>query len=261
MMRQVARLGKTNYSTWMPQMSACLAEQKVWFIVSGKDTRPSDAAQAVVWCDKAAAAAGAIYRVLEPGQRVHVAGVEIDPVKMWEKLAAVHVQKISGVRFNTLDALLAIRKSPDESLPSMVARVDFLLQDLKSIQLTTEPPRRWIWSIQMSMVPCLFRLRRVIDTGSSLLMMLTGSGWLFYFSRRVRLSRHSCASRPLLSSSLDVRLAHFAMTRVERSYPVSGRSCVLLKASRGSIQLEMSCIRLASQSRLIGHLLKVLLLS
>jgi hypothetical protein len=39
----------------------------VQYIVSGKDTRPSDAAQAVVWCDKAAAAAGAIYRVLEPG--------------------------------------------------------------------------------------------------------------------------------------------------------------------------------------------------
>jgi hypothetical protein len=94
--RQVAPLGETNYSTWMPEMRAYLAEQKVWFIVSGKDTRPSDAAQAVVWHDKAAAAAGAIYRALVPGQRVHVAGVEMDPVKMWEKLAAVYVQKVSG---------------------------------------------------------------------------------------------------------------------------------------------------------------------
>jgi hypothetical protein len=73
--RQVAPLGETNYSTWMPEMRAYLAEQKVWFIVSGEDTRPSDAAQAVVWCDKAAAAAGAIYRALEPGQRVHAQGI------------------------------------------------------------------------------------------------------------------------------------------------------------------------------------------
>jgi hypothetical protein len=132
--RQVAPLGETNYSTWMPQMRAYLAEQKVWFIVSGKDTKPSDTAQAVVWHDKAAAAAGAIYRALEPGQRVHVAGEEMDPVKMWEKLAAVHVQKVSGAQFNTLDALLAVRKSADESLPSVVARVDSLLQDLKALR-------------------------------------------------------------------------------------------------------------------------------
>jgi hypothetical protein len=66
--RQVAPLGETNYSTWMPEMRAYLAEQKVWFIVSGKDTKPSDTAQAIVWCDKAAAAAGAIYRALELAQ-------------------------------------------------------------------------------------------------------------------------------------------------------------------------------------------------
>jgi hypothetical protein len=66
-------------------------------------------------------------------KRVHVAGVEMDPVKMWEKLAAVHVQKVCGVQFNTLDAFLAVRKSPDKSLPSVVARVNSLLQDLKAL--------------------------------------------------------------------------------------------------------------------------------
>jgi hypothetical protein len=90
----------------MPEMRAYLVEQKVWYIVSGKDTRHEDAAQAIVWRDKYAAAAGAIYRALEPGQRVHAVGVEMDPVKMWEKLAAVYVQKVSGARFNTLDTLL-----------------------------------------------------------------------------------------------------------------------------------------------------------
>ncbi|EIN04321.1 hypothetical protein PUNSTDRAFT_37496, partial [Punctularia strigosozonata HHB-11173 SS5] len=115
-------LGENNYNTWMPEMRAYLAEQKVWFIVSGEDSR-----------DKAAAAAGAIYRALEPGQRVHVVGIEMDPVKMWAKLAEVHLQKVSGARFNALDALLAVRKGADESLPSLIARVDSLHQELKAL--------------------------------------------------------------------------------------------------------------------------------
>jgi hypothetical protein len=71
----------------------------------------------------------------ENNKRVHVAGMEMDPVNMWEKLAAVHVQKVSGVRFNALDALLTIRKSPDNSLSSVVAGVNFLLQDIKALCL------------------------------------------------------------------------------------------------------------------------------
>ncbi|EIN04322.1 hypothetical protein PUNSTDRAFT_138717 [Punctularia strigosozonata HHB-11173 SS5] len=108
--QKVTPLGENNYNTWMPKMRANLAERKVWFIVSGEDSRPSDDAGAVAWRDKAAAAAGAIYRALEPGQRVHVVGIEMDPVKMWAKLAEVHPQKVSGTRFNALDALLAVRK-------------------------------------------------------------------------------------------------------------------------------------------------------
>ncbi|EIN04462.1 hypothetical protein PUNSTDRAFT_76114, partial [Punctularia strigosozonata HHB-11173 SS5] len=132
--QKVTPLGENNYNTWMPEMRAYLAEQKVWFIVSGEDLRPSDDAGAVAWRDKAAAAAGAIYRALEPGQRVHVVGIEMDPVKMWAKLAEVHLQKVSGARFNALDALLTVRKGADESLPSLIARVDSLHQELKALR-------------------------------------------------------------------------------------------------------------------------------
>ena len=55
----VTPLGESNYNTWMPEMRAYLAEQKFWFVVPGEDTQPQDAAAAVVWRDKGAAAAGA----------------------------------------------------------------------------------------------------------------------------------------------------------------------------------------------------------
>ena len=130
----VTPLGESNYNNWMPEMRAYLAEQKVWFIGSAEDTQPQDAAASTTWRNNAAAAAGAIYGALEPSQRVHVVGIEMDPVKMWAKLESVHRQKVSGARFNALDALLAVRKGPEESLPSIIARVDSCMQELKSLR-------------------------------------------------------------------------------------------------------------------------------
>src|ERR1700743_910435 len=36
-----SKLGELNYSTWSVNMKAYLMQKKVWFIVSGEDTRPS----------------------------------------------------------------------------------------------------------------------------------------------------------------------------------------------------------------------------
>ncbi|TDL15284.1 hypothetical protein BD410DRAFT_854976 [Rickenella mellea] len=79
-------------------------------------------------------AAGQIYLALEPSQRVHIRGMEEDPIKMWEKLAEVHVQKRPGVRFNAYDVLFNIRKKEDESLVSLMGRVDTAIQDIKALR-------------------------------------------------------------------------------------------------------------------------------
>jgi hypothetical protein len=44
-----------------------------------------------------------------------------------------NILKVSGVHSNALDALLAIKKLYDKSLPSVVAQVNSLLQDLKTL--------------------------------------------------------------------------------------------------------------------------------
>ena len=60
---------------------------------------------------------------LEARQCVHVQGLEDDPVKMWEALHNVHVQKQASTCFNAYDALFNIRKEPDEMLQSLIGCV------------------------------------------------------------------------------------------------------------------------------------------
>ncbi|EIW76019.1 hypothetical protein CONPUDRAFT_158795 [Coniophora puteana RWD-64-598 SS2] len=74
-------------------------------------------------------AAGELMLTLSEEQRIHVKGKEDDPTAMWDALQAVHQQKIPGTRFNAFDDFFALRKRPEESLSSLIARVDTLCQD------------------------------------------------------------------------------------------------------------------------------------
>ncbi|KDR65192.1 hypothetical protein GALMADRAFT_23159, partial [Galerina marginata CBS 339.88] len=86
------------------------------------------------WLDKADKASGQIYLMVEPDQRIHFNGITDDPVKMWEALKAVHLQKRPGNRFNAYDDLFSIRKGEEESLQTLINRVDEAIcriQDLR----------------------------------------------------------------------------------------------------------------------------------
>ncbi|EGN93935.1 hypothetical protein SERLA73DRAFT_144978, partial [Serpula lacrymans var. lacrymans S7.3] len=68
------------------------------------------------WELRAEKAAGALYLNVTKEQRIHLDGIIDDPVKIWEKLAIVHVSKKPGTRFNAYDDFFSIRKKEDESL-------------------------------------------------------------------------------------------------------------------------------------------------
>ena len=57
-------------------------------------------------------------------QCVHLNNIAEDPVKMWLKIKAVHLQKHPGTCFNAYDNLLAICMKPEEMLSSLMNRVD-----------------------------------------------------------------------------------------------------------------------------------------
>ncbi len=131
-MPHFTKLNAANYPTWAGEMQAYLRSQGVWRIVSGDSkapklsSTPTEAQEAALdaWNLKLDKAAGYIFLAVEDNQKVHFASISDDPVKMWAALAAVHLQKRPGARFNAYDDLFSIRKQEDESLQSLMNRVD-----------------------------------------------------------------------------------------------------------------------------------------
>ncbi|KAF8809422.1 hypothetical protein BYT27DRAFT_7008601, partial [Phlegmacium glaucopus] len=56
-----------------------------------------------------------------------------NPVAMWTALQAVHMQKHPGHRFNAYDDLFSIRKQEDESLQTLMNRVDAALRRIQDL--------------------------------------------------------------------------------------------------------------------------------
>ena len=75
------------------------------------------------WEDKALRAAGEIYLSLSDDQKTHIEDISDDPVKMWPKLEAVHLQKKPGMRFNAWEEFFSIHME-ERSLLSLMTRID-----------------------------------------------------------------------------------------------------------------------------------------
>ncbi|EIN09153.1 hypothetical protein PUNSTDRAFT_38865, partial [Punctularia strigosozonata HHB-11173 SS5] len=127
-------LNDVNYAQWAKEMRAYLAENKLWFIVIGTIKEPSAGdPEHITYLEKSAQAAGAMFLAVDASQHVHFTGIELDAPLIWAKLQSVHLQKVSGARYNALDAVFAVRKQPDESLPSLASRVGTLVQTFKDL--------------------------------------------------------------------------------------------------------------------------------
>ena len=87
-------------------MEAWYRAQALWRIVSGTSQAPKlstpikegEEDKLEAWQVKADKAAGIMYLMVEPMQRVHFRGIKDDAVKMQKALEAVHMQKRPGTR-------------------------------------------------------------------------------------------------------------------------------------------------------------------
>ena len=103
--------------------------------MTDKEKRPTEEGDKRNDFDKGAdIGAGGLYLALDDSQKVKVEGMEDDVKAMWNYLYAQHILKRPATRFNTLDALLNIRKTPDETLQSVITRVESALQEIKNLQ-------------------------------------------------------------------------------------------------------------------------------
>lgn len=129
------KLHEKNYNSWSGDMAATLRREGSWRIVTGTETEPlADDPRLIEYLKLADRAAGTIYLSLEENQKVHIRGMEDKPSLMWETLRDVHLQKKAAPRFNAYDALFSITKLPDESLPSLAARVDDAIHSIKNLR-------------------------------------------------------------------------------------------------------------------------------
>jgi hypothetical protein len=87
-----------------------------------------------VWYLKSDKAVGYIYLAVEENQKIHFANISDDPVKMWAAPAAVHLQKHPGAWFDAYDNLFLIRKQEDETLQSLMNRVDTAINRIQDLR-------------------------------------------------------------------------------------------------------------------------------
>lgn len=111
----------------------------MWRVVTGEKVLATSATDAekdlyYVASDKAA---GELSLWIEDGQKTHIKGVEGDPKKIWENLAAAHTSKRPIVRFNAYDDFFSLRKKADQTLSQIATQVEEAMQRIQSLRPTT----------------------------------------------------------------------------------------------------------------------------
>ena len=97
-------------------MEAWFCTQVLWHLVSGAFTPPrvsqvpkdGEEEKLEAWHMKADKAAGIMWLMVDNTQRVHFRGIKDNPLKMWDALKEVHMQKRPGTQFNAYNDLFSI---------------------------------------------------------------------------------------------------------------------------------------------------------
>ena len=136
--RPVVLLQEDNYLEWKRDIRAVLRGIGALGIVDGTNTAPTPTkeggqSELEKWRALSDKAAGLILRSLSSNQYVFV-NEEDSPSVMWTKLEAAHNKKLPAVRFNAYNELFNIRKSSDESLTSLMTRIDKATMRIKSLR-------------------------------------------------------------------------------------------------------------------------------
>ena len=137
----ITPLNNSNYPTWKLEVTALLRTKGLFRLVNGTVTKPtvkdgdsSSLDKLETYLDKLEQAAGILILSVGQDQRVHLSGMEDDPIQMWAKLEEVHMNKEPGTRFNAYDDLFSIRLGEAESLSSLIVRVDDVMHRIQGLR-------------------------------------------------------------------------------------------------------------------------------
>src|SRR5271154_3857593 len=130
-------LNNENYLEWKDNMTSWLQSLGLWRIVSGAKLAPTNPGELEKFEDDKLKAAGFIKRKVEKGQRAHFKSVEDDPTQIWSNLEAAHLTKLPTERFNAYTHFFGITLGPDESLSSVMLRIDQAFQNILNLRPAT----------------------------------------------------------------------------------------------------------------------------
>ena len=117
-------------------MKSALQAMGVWRIIIGDRVQPSpdNSADLERYHEQWDKAAGTLKLKVEHGQETHYQGYEDNPKEIWIRLEAAHVSKKPAMRFNAYSDLFSIRKRSDESLNSLMIRIDQAMQQIRDLR-------------------------------------------------------------------------------------------------------------------------------
>jgi hypothetical protein len=127
-------LNNQNYPEWKDNMTSWLQSLGLWRLVNGARRPPTDPVELDKYEDDLLKAAGWIKRKVEKGQKSHFKDVESDPTAIWSKLEAAHMTKLPTERFNAYADFFGIALAPDESLSSLMLRIDQAFQRIINLR-------------------------------------------------------------------------------------------------------------------------------
>lgn len=84
-----------NYLQWKIKMIDVLSSKNLWRLVDGKQTKPTDAKEFVIWEERYDQAGGLIGQTVAYNLQVHVEAQD-NPIEVWKTLALLF-DKIDGV--------------------------------------------------------------------------------------------------------------------------------------------------------------------
>ena len=77
--------------------------------------------------------AGQLYLSLSAEQRTHIDAVQDDPTQIWSTLESIHLQQRPGAQFNAWDDFFSIRKKQNESLTSLITRIEDSMSKIQQL--------------------------------------------------------------------------------------------------------------------------------
>lgn len=140
-------LNQQNWATFSSAFQALMGIKGYWDFFDGTETVPifidsnnltkDERKELKDYKKDLAAAAGYIWLYLDPSQQAHVNDLKGNPTAIWKKLEGIHQQQKPGNRFNAYEKLFNIHKEDDESLTTLVGRVETSMYAIQALRPTT----------------------------------------------------------------------------------------------------------------------------